>query len=82
MKKKHESSLIGRLQQYNNADLKKGFKLFDDNSIEINKYDEGTNTYYVDGPSQSVEDQIYLVRISFSGSGVEDDCDCPAYVSV
>ena len=79
MKKKHQSALIGWLQQYNPADVKKGFKLFNDHSIEINEYHEGTNTYHVDVPSQSDEYVIYSVIISFSGSSVEDDCDCPAY---
>jgi hypothetical protein len=58
MTKKLQSALIGWLQQYNPADVKKGFKLFDDHSTEIDEYHEGVNAYYVDVPSQSVKNQF------------------------
>ena len=37
MTKKLQSALIGWLQQYNPADVKKGFKLFNDHSTEIDE---------------------------------------------
>lgn len=78
-KTKLRSVLIGWLQQYNPADVKKGFKLFKEYPIDFDEYDEKTNTYLIDVPSESNRYLVYSVSVGVSEYVVEGECDCPAY---
>lgn len=78
-KEKIQSVLIGWLQQYNPADVKKGFRIFNKIAVYIEGYNKKTNTYSIAVCSESDEDVMYDVEISFYESVVEVECDCPAY---
>jgi len=78
-KEKIQSVLIGWLRQYNPADVKKGFRIYNKAFVEIDVFNEKTNTYFITVSSESDEDTTYDVEISLSQHVVEDECDCPAY---
>ena len=79
MKKNLQSALIEWLQRYNPADVKKGFKLYRNDLVNIEEYDEKTNKYYIEVPSESSWDHVYDVTISFTEYALQHECDCPAF---
>jgi uncharacterized Zn finger protein len=79
MKKNLQSSLIEWLRQSNPADVKKGFKLYRNDLVNIEEYDEKTNKYYIEVPSESSWDHVYDVTISFTEFALQGECDCPAF---
>ncbi|MCW3107362.1 MAG: box helicase-like protein, partial [Segetibacter sp.] len=74
-----EKNIIAFLIEYNQTDVKKGLRLYQQKGAEISGFDEKLNEYDVVVPSESDDYTEYFVTLSFTKHAVETYCECPSY---